>query len=174
MKRLPSIFLIACGGLLLCLTGCRSSGSTSELTPAESQILGTWEYSVTGARILDRGTMQIQRDRGRLIAVLRDRHRGRFRARVSARKNWMEIRLDDLHISGRLHNGRYRATVAPSEWDASFSGSARRSFRRSRASLVATQTQTLTRHDSTVRFGCEPLLRESSYACSPLHPDEVN
>jgi len=173
MRRTVFAVLLASVAGLLVLTGCGSSRPASDLGPQASRALGTWEYRVNGFPVLDRGTIRLKRENGRLVAILRDRRQGRLRARASIQKTWMELRLDRIYISGRLHEGEYRARVSFSTWDVSSSQSFRRSSLQARGSLIAAQTQASTVSVSTRSFGCPPLLREGSYACSPLHPEEI-
>jgi len=170
------LFLISFASIfvgLLVVSGCASPRSAEEVQASQSAALGTWEYRVTGFSGLNRGTLRIQRQNGRLVARFRDERRERLDARVTIRDNWMELRLDRVLISGRLQNNRYRATVEIPVWDVSTTQAFRRSASRGRGSMVASLTQAGGYRTNTSDYGCAPLLRESSYACSPLHPDEV-
>jgi hypothetical protein len=134
--------------------------------------MGTWAYRTTGTPLLDQGSIQIERQDERLTATVRDTRRGRLRARVNVRDDRMELRLDDVVISGRLEDGRYQATVELATWDVRAGRSMAPSSqwaREARGSLVAHRQDTGPR-EATPSERCRPLLRESSYLCSPLRP----
>ncbi len=159
------------GGLLV-LSACTSSRPPEDRRAVQAQALGTWQYQVTGSPLLDRGTIEIKRDGDRLYAMLRDTRRGPQRARVRVREGRMELRLDQVVVSGRLEDNRFRATVEWATWDIRSGRSvspSSRSARRARGTLVA-QRQHARGRDVSTGERCRPLLRESSYVCSPLAP----
>ena len=165
------VWTLLLGGLIV-LSGCTSSRPPEERRAEQAQALGTWQYRVTGSPLLDRGSIQIEREGDRLLAILRDARRGPLRARVSVRDDRMELRIDQVVVSGRLEDDRYRATVELATWDVRGGPSVGRSSqaaRRARGTLTARREGGKGR-DSALNEQCRPLLRESSYVCSPLVP----
>jgi len=67
------VWTLLLGGLIV-LSGCTSSRPPEERRAEQAQALGTWQYRVTGSPLLDRGSIQIEREGDRLLA---DRTRGR-------------------------------------------------------------------------------------------------
>ena len=165
------VWLFVLGGLIM-LSGCTSSRPPEERRAQQAQALGTWQYRVTGSPLLDRGSIQIEREGDRLYAVLRDERRGPLRARVTVREDRMELRLDQVVVSGSLEDGRYRATVEWVTWDVRGS----RSFARSPQSASRTRGILTAQRRGTEGRGfsptdrCRPLLRESTYLCPSLAP----
>lgn len=161
-------FLLVLVGTL----GCASTSPSADQRDEQAQFLGTWQYRTVRAPGLDEGTFRIAREGDRLIAIVRDARRGRLRARVHIWEDRMALRLNGIRVAGRLEDGRYEATVEVSTWDVrrapSRSPSARRD-ERLRGSLVARRTDAPP-STSGPGYGCRPLLRETSYACSPLSP----
>ena len=173
MHRAPLLLVWALllGGLIA-LSGCTSSRPPEERRAEQAQALGTWQYRVTGSPLLDQGSFQVEREGDRLYAILRDARRGPLQARVSVRDDRMKLRLDQFVVSGRLDEGRYRATVELATWDVRDDPSVGRSpqaARRTRGTLTAQRQETGGRGFSRSNR-CRPLLRESSYICPSLSP----
>lgn len=166
-----NLFAIALVAMATSLAGCMSPRTIQEIRADQAAALGMWEYRVRGSPALDQGTMRIHRQNGRLTARLRDASRGRLRAQVSVRDQWMELRLDQVRVSGRLENGSFRGSVTIPTWDVSTSQRARRRARlQAQGSLLAHRVNTSPRSGAAEEIGCAPLLRESNYVCSPLYP----
>jgi len=174
MRSFPSLVLavaVVCGSFAV--VGCASSRPGAEEPVRPADVTGTWEYRTTGSPALSSGTLRIRHKDGDLRAVLEDARRGQLRTRqVTVRDTWMELRLDQVLVSGRLRDNRYRASVEIITWDvATSSRLARRSTYNRRGSMEAYQVRSSSRlGDAADTFGCPPLLRESSFACSPLRP----
>lgn len=158
------------GGVVL--GGCASSQSSVEESLQPSDVAGTWRYRTTGSPALSSGVIRIQHKDGDLRATLRDARRGQFRTRqVSLRGSWLEMRLDQVLVSGRLQERRYRASVEIITWDVTTSSElARRSTYSRRGTMEAYQVRSSPQFGGAATYGCTPLLRESSFACSPLRP----
>lgn len=159
-------------GLLLCmlllgvgLGGCASS-RTGDQVDDRMQALGTWEYWTTGIGMLQRGTFQIVSQDGNLVARFRDQWRGPFEAEVRLRGDRMVLILDHLRITGQLRHNQFRGTARTPEWDLSRESARDGSPGTFQARRVHPQQDTGGRD----RYGCPSLLRETSYACSPLQP----
>lgn len=129
----------------------------------EAAVLGTWAYSTKGVSSLQDGTFRVRTKEDRLVVQVRDRWRGSITGRVYVRGNRMEIRLKRVQISGQIAEDRFTASVQRDRWDVS---RARR--QNTRGSLVARRIDKPMNSNDSRDFGCQPLLLESSYACSPL------
>lgn len=172
---LPAIFR-HCGtvgpGAILCITvlgaslgGCASSRPGDELDE-RVQALGTWEYRTDGIGVLQSGTLQISSRDGDLVARFRDQWRGHFEAQIRVQGTRMVIALEQFRIEGRITDGRFTGVVRDSEWDVSRGSARREPAGTFRAHRIGSQQGAGERD----RYGCASLLRETSYACSPLHP----
>lgn len=148
------------------LGGCASS-RTGDQVDDRLQALGTWEYWTTGIGSLQRGTLQIVPRDGDLVARFQDQWRGSFDAEVRLRGSRMVIVLDRLRITGKLMHDRFRGTARSPEWDVTRASARREASGTFRARRVRSQGG----HVGGESYGCPSLLRESSYACSPLRPE---
>lgn len=146
----------------LCL-GC-TSRSAEEIAAQRTRVLGTWEYQTNGIRALERGTLYVSERDGELVARIQDRWRGQIEGDINLRAPRMELDLDHLRIRGRLEQGRFVGSVQTQTWSVSQS----RGQRQRRGQFVARRVSSKSPTDAADRFGCSPLLWESSYACSPL------
>lgn len=146
--------------------GCAPQ-SADHLAAERSQVLGTWAYQTDGIQSLQRGTLRITMQDGNLTAQLRDTWRGSLRAHVDLHGSRMELKLRQVRITGRLEHDRFRGTVRTSFWDAS----QEQDQPQSSGIFVARRVQSQAVMNDLTELGCASLLRESSYACSPLqHP----
>lgn len=157
--------------LLLCLIligaglgGCASSRTGAELDQ-RMRALGTWEYWTTGIGMLQRGTLQIATRDGDLVARFRDQWRGPFEVEVRLQCTRMVIVFDHLRITGKIMHGQFQGTARPPEWDVR-----RASARREAPGTFQARRVHSVQDGERDRYGCPSLLRETSYACSPLQP----
>lgn len=147
----------------LCLLGCTGPRSAEVSVMNEAAALGTWEYTARGPSGLQEGTFQVSTEGDRLVVTFQDRWRGRITGRVRVHGSRMELRLNRLRISGRIRNERFTGSVEHDPWDLSESRRQNRS-----GSFVAQRIDGPGTSDDVQGLDCPPLLRESSYACSPL------
>lgn len=162
MRRIVLIrlALLALGaGLAL---GCASSSRHQPSAEAQAAVVGTWQYEVNGYAPLDEGTFRIRQTDGRLRGELTDRRRGRFRARVDVRASRLELRINDLRISGSIEDGTFTGVLRRSQWSVT-SRQQRRSRSRFRsASLSARRIRSATSADAPSVLDCQSILREAS------------
>jgi hypothetical protein len=155
-------------GLLLggVLAGCSSSRPPEAIAADRARVLGTWTYRTDGVGRLERGTLQIRVKDGRLLGRLQDQWRGTVTARVRLQGRHMELALNEVHITGRVHRDRFEGAVRRSYWDVSQDGNRRASTGYFVARRVRRAEATATRED----LGCPALLYERSFRCSALPP----
>jgi hypothetical protein len=172
LRAIPQTREAASLGLLLCVIlvgvgpcGCASSRTTDEFDE-RMRALGTWEYWTSGIGTLQRGRVQIVTRDGELVARFRDQWRGPFEAEVRLRGTRMVIVFDHLRISGQIRHGQFRGTARPPEWDLTRASARREAPGTFRARRVRSKEGAGGRD----LYGCPSLLRETSYACSPLQP----
>lgn len=144
------------------LSGCTSPRTADEIAADRARVLGTWEYHADGIRALQRGTLQIQVQDGKLVGRLQDSWRGPVETQVDLRGSYMELALSQLRITGQLEQGRFVGSVRESPWSVSSSETRTGST----GSFVARRVRRESSGDDRTDFGCTSLLRESSYACS--------
>lgn len=149
--------------LSMCLCGCAPSRTAQEVSE-RMRALGTWEYRAQGIDALQRGTVQIVTREGDVIGRFRDQWRGQFEAQIQLQGTRMVIVIDQLRITGQITDGQFTGTAQAPTWDVTRQSSRRRSPGRFAARRVQQQAGT----NGDDRFGCPSLLRETSYACSPL------
>lgn len=159
---LPLVLLVLGAGLVL---GCASSGPQGPSAEAQAAAVGTWQYEVNGYAPLDEGTFRIRQTDGRLRGELTDRRRGRFRVRVDVRASRLELRMNDLRISGSIEDGTFTGVLRRSQW--SVTSRQQRQQRRSRsrfrsASLSARRIRSATSADAPSVLDCQSILREAS------------
>lgn len=147
------------------LLSCASSQTTSEVDE-RMRALGTWEYQATGVRSLRRGRLKILSRDGDLVGQFQDQMGGKFEANVQVQGARMEIRVDQLRITGRIRNNQYAGTIERSDWDVTRQNPRRQSQARFEARRIRQHGESGADDD----YGCPSLLREESYACSPLRP----
>jgi hypothetical protein len=145
------------------LGGCATSRPDTTVDE-QMQVLGTWEYWTDGISLLQHGTLQIETRDGTLVARFRDQWSGSFDARVRLRGTRMEIVFDRLRITGHLANDAFRGTARTPEWDVTRQSARRETPGTFRAQRIRPPLAA----DERSRYGCPSLLRETSYACSPL------
>lgn len=160
---------ILSGTVLLCVVGgllvaCTSSRSPEEIASDRAAVLGLWEYRASGTSVLQRGTLQIHVQDGRLKGHIQDQWRGPAEANVIVDNGHMDLTLNQVRISGRVHRGRFEAAVRDEFWDVSERGNRHSGS----GSFVAERIRKGSTSDDETDFGCPSLLREQSYACSPL------
>ena len=153
-------------GFALSVLGC-SARSAGEIAADRARVLGTWKYQTDGIGTLQRGTLRILVEEGKLVGRLQDSWRGQVSARVLLQGPRMELDLRRIRIRGRLSFNQFRGTVRQPFWDAS-----RANARRQQAGyFVAHRVRSASVVDDLMELGCASLLRESSYRCSALpHP----
>lgn len=164
--RPVGIVLLVLAGLVV--TGCASSRSAQERADDRSKVLGTWEYRTNGTSALQRGTLQISVEDGRLVGTLQDSWRGTVEARVNLHGSRMELDLNRIRISGRIRQGRFKATIRR-EFE---SVSVRPRRERRGAYFLAQRVRSSAGTDTRTQFGCPSLLREQSYECSPFDKEQ--
>ena len=121
-----------------------------------------WEYRTDGTHALERGTLHISVEDGRLVGRIKDRWRGKIEAPIRLHGSHMELNLDRVRITGRLQRGRYEAYV-----HREFFSVAEQSARRpSRGYFIAQRVRSQSALGNFPDAGCTSLLRESSYVCS--------
>lgn len=163
-RALPLRLILLLLGLGL-TAGCTSSRSTVDDAAARAAAIGTWEYKVTGTAPLNAGVFQIAERNGRLQALVRDRRRGRFRARVTVRDTRLELSIDDLRISGRIEDDQFTGFLRLQQWDVSTRQRTRRRRRTSRshsASFYARRIRSASARDRPSVLECESILREAN------------
>lgn len=146
------------------VAGCASSRSTEDVPNDREKVLGTWEYRTDGIRALQRGTLRITTRDGTLVGQLQDSWRGRIDAQVTLRGGTIQLEIDRLRLVGELRADRFTASARRPIWDVT-GGFSQRS---STGILVAQRVRRATLWNSSPDLGCPSLLREASYACSPL------
>ncbi|MFB6098238.1 MAG: hypothetical protein ABEK84_03845, partial [Salinibacter sp.] len=97
-------------------TGCASTNPAPTSEAARAAALGTWKYEVEGYAPLDQGIFVITQKNGRLRAFVRDRRRGRFRARVDLHRSRLVLSLDDLRIAGYIEEGTFTGFLRRDRW----------------------------------------------------------
>ncbi len=157
-----AVGLFCIAGGLLC--ACSSQRAPEETANDRATVLGVWKYRAHGTDALDRGTLQIHVRDGRLRGRIQDRWRGTEEADVLVENGYMDIRLNQVRISGRISGERFEATIRSEFWDLSESGNRRSGT----GSFVARRIRKGSTDDDDTDFGCPSLLREQSYACSSL------
>jgi len=162
LLRSAQLVLVVLGTSLF---GCTSSEPSREVSE-RMRALGTWAYQATGVNSIRQGRLKIKSRDGDLIGQFHDRVRGKVLGDVRVRGAYMEIRIDQLRITGRILNNQYSGTVKQSDWDVTRQNPRRQSQARFEARRIRRQGESDTDDD----FGCPALLREASYACSPLRP----
>lgn len=150
-------------GLLILMVGCSTSRAPEEIAVEHAGVMGVWEYRTDGTGALQRGTLRITVEEGRLKGHFQDSWRGQVDAFIQVHGTNMELRLDRVRISGRLRENRFEGVVERNAWDITSQGPHRSSPGRFFARRVQTASTT-----PSEEFGCPSLLRESSYACSPF------
>lgn len=161
-EGLPYTVLVFVLAVTAC-TGCMGADSVSQRIQERESVLGTWRYQAEGLSRLREGTFHVRTQDDRLVVQFRDRWHGWRMGRMNVRGSRLEIRLDQLHISGRLRGNKFTGSVRGTSWDVSRAGPDTRSGR-----FVARRVEGLMRGDGKKTLGCPSLLRESSYACSPF------
>lgn len=165
--RLVPLLLIFCTGAVI---GCLSSQSARDQSAREeaadrAAVIGTWEYEVQGVAPLERGTFRITIKKGRLRGIIRDRRRGRIRARVEVNDSRLELSLDNLRISGHIENDEFTGSLRRHEWDITASSSrnnVRSRFRPPSAYLFARRVESAAAADTPSILECRPILREAN------------
>jgi hypothetical protein len=169
---MPSVFLPplptgkAIGMVLLLLAlmvGCSTTRTPEDVAAEHAKVVGVWEYRTDGTGALQRGTLRVFVEEGRLKGRLQDSWRGQVDALIQIRGSRMELRLDRVRISGRLRENRFEGVVQHNNWDVTSSGPHHSTSGR----FVARRVQNSS-GESSEDFGCPSLLRESSYICSPF------
>ncbi len=145
------------------MLGCSTTRAPEEIAAEHAKVTGVWKYRTNGTRALQRGTLRITVEEGRLKGRFLDSWRGRMDALVQIHGSRMELQLDRVRISGRLRENRFEGVVQRNEWDVTPQGPHRSSPGRFLARRVQTGSM-----EHSEEFGCPSLLRESSYACSPF------
>ena len=156
--RLLLLFLFVAAGI----AGCASPRSAQHSAAAEAAAIGTWRYEVEGYAPLDEGTFQIMKKNGRLQGLLRDRRRGRYRVRVDLRDSRLELKVDDLRISGYIENGTFTGFLRPQRWSVVSRRQQRSRSRFRSTSLYARRIQSAAAADKPSILDCRPILREDS------------
>ena len=173
MRTVSSLLGFALAACLL--TACSTTKSTSHAPEQLSEIVGVWKYKTSGSPDLDDGTLQITVNEGRLRGTLRDRQRGMVEARVRMHGNRVDIRLHDLHLSGRVQDGTFQAFLRRPIWDVSTSQDvASRNANRyrsrfpssSHATFVAQRVNVFQMTPSARTRHCTPVLEETTYRCT--------
>lgn len=165
LRPIGIVFLVLAG---LVVTGCASSRSAQERADDRSKVVGTWEYRTSGTSALQRGTLQISVEDGRLVGELQDSWRGTVEARVNLRGSRMELDLNRIRISGRIRQGRFKATIRRE-----FENVSVRPRRERRGGyFLAQRVRSSAGTDTRARYGCRSLLREQSYQCSPFQQEQ--
>jgi hypothetical protein len=123
--------------------------------------MGTWKYEVNGDAPLDAGTFRIHQKNGRLQGALTDRRRGRLRARVDVRASRLELRVNDLRISGSIEDGTFTGVLRRSQWSVTPRQPRRSRSRFRSASLSARRIQSATSADTPSVLDCQSILREA-------------
>lgn len=165
LRPVGIVFVVLAG---LVVTGCASSRSAQERADDRSKVLGTWEYRTNGTSALQRGTLQISVEDGRLVGTLQDSWRGTVEARVNLYGSRMELDLDRIRISGRIRQGRFEATIRRE-----FENMSVRPRRERRGGyFLAQRVRSSAGTNTRTQYGCPPLLREQSYECSPFEIEQ--
>lgn len=163
MGRFPSARVLI--GVLLAAAlagGCASSQSTQSSEAARAAALGTWRYQVEGAAPLNRGFFQITLRDGRLQGLVRDRRRGRLRARVDLRNSRLELVVDEMRISGYIEDGTFTAFLRPQRWSVTTTQRRGRYRQQTRSvSLYAERVRSAAAADTPSILDCESILREA-------------
>ncbi|MFB6246967.1 MAG: hypothetical protein ABEL97_00175 [Salinibacter sp.] len=146
------------------ITACASSRTAQERADDRSKVVGVWEYRTNGTNVLQRGTLRISVEDGRLVGQIRDTWQGTVEARVSLHGSRMEIDLRRLRISGRVRRGRFKASIRR-EFETL---TVRPRRQRRQGYFVAQRVRSTADTDNRTRYGCRSLLREHSYKCSPF------
>lgn len=147
--------------------GCASSRSTENDTSDAADraaAIGTWKYEVDGYAPLSTGVFQITEQDGRLQGFLRDRRRGRLRARVKLKDRRLELIIDELRVSGRIEDGQFTGFLRRQQWGVT---TRRRTRRRTRsrfrsASVYAQRVRSASAADRPSILECESILREAN------------
>jgi hypothetical protein len=150
-------------GIVLLLVGCSTTRAPEEVAADHEKVVGMWEYRTEGTGVLQRGTLRIFVEEGRLKGLLQDSWRGEIDALVQIQGARMELELDRVRISGRLRENRFEGVVQQRKWAVTTQGTPRSSPGR----LIARRVQKPSAA-AAEEFGCPSLLRESSYICSPF------
>lgn len=164
---LPERLPLCATALILCIIwgligACTSSRTPEEVAADRATVLGLWKYRADGTDALQRGTLQIHVKDGQLKGRIQDRWRGTKEVDVFVENGHMDVTLNQVRISGRLYGGRFEGAIRNELWDASKSGSRRSGS----GAFVAKRIRRASTADRDL--GCPSLLREQSYACSPL------
>jgi hypothetical protein len=160
----PSVGLVVLVVSGLLATGCLSSRSAQQRADDRSRVVGVWKYRTGGTSVLQRGTLRIHVEDGRLVGRLRDSWQGTVEARVNLYGSRMELDLNRIRITGRIRQGRFEASIRR-EFE---NISVRPRRPRRRGYFVARRVRSTADTDTRARFGCPSLLRERSYKCSPF------
>ncbi|MFB6231104.1 MAG: hypothetical protein ABEL04_08090, partial [Salinibacter sp.] len=160
--RPSPLFLVVLLPVAVFAGGCASTQSTGGNPAALEAAIGTWRYQVTGIAPLDQGTFRIAVKDGRLQGIVRDRQRGRFKARVDVNDSRMELTVGRLHISGQIENGQFSGFLRLRKWDVSVSSRRRRSRSgSSTAPLYAERIRSGVAGDAVPALECTSILRET-------------
>jgi hypothetical protein len=162
LLRFGIVMLLAFGW-----TACSTSRPPEKVADERARVVGTWKYRADGISRLQKGTLQIMVQDGDLKGRLRDNWRGEMTGSVDLRGPYMEIRLDHVRISGRLHRDRFEAAVRREFYDVSRTGNGRAA----NGYFVARQVRSASVFADIENVGCPSLLREVSYTCSPFQSD---
>ena len=155
-------------GLLAFVVGCAGSGPAGPTARETSAVVGQWTYQTRGTPLLGDGELRIEVRDERLRAVLYDDRRGRLVARVRVDEERVELEVEKIEIAGRVEQGRFTGVVRRPMWDVSTQQATRYGAPSAAGTLVARRLGTPAVLSAPTDYGCTPLLRETSYACSPL------
>lgn len=160
-----------CLGLVAVLTlsvihGC-SPRSADEMVSERERVVGTWEYKTDGIPFLQRGSLHITVEDGKLVGRLQDSWRGSLQARINLQGNRMTVEVDRGRIEGRLDRDHFRGTIRPRQWDLSRSVEG---HSQSTGYFLARRVRSTSLLNNRRDLSCPSLLRESSYACPALLP----
>ena len=146
------------------LLGC-SPRSAEEIVSERERVVGTWKYQTDGIPFLQRGSLNITVQDGKLEGHLQDSWRGSVQARIDVQGTRMVLDLDRGRISGQLERDHFRGTIRPQRWNVSRSADR---HSQSAGYFVARRIRSTSILDNLKDLGCPSLLRESSYACTAL------
>lgn len=163
--------LLTCLGccIAVLVSGCATSGPTH--SPEDvADVVGVWKYTTTGSSGLEGGILRITVREGRLRGTIRDRRNGMLSARIRVNGERVDLRIQDLHASGRVDNGTFEAFLRRPLWDVSTSQNVRRRDHTRRPSnsgmFIARRVTSFQDAFDTTPSACTPLLEETDYRCT--------
>lgn len=149
--------------LMATLAGCASTQTPAQNQAARSAAVGTWEYRVTGAAPLNRGTFSVGMQNGRLQVTVTDRYRGRLTATVRVSPSQMELNIGPYRISGDVDGNRFSGFVRLNEYDVSIPYRRVRSSSDTRSAFIsAKRVQRPPDAGRPSAIDCRSILREAS------------